>query len=316
MEAKIRLGVSACMLGQEVRHNGGHKRNRWVTDVLGPFVEFVPVCPEVECGYPTPRPAFRLVGKPEDPRFVISRTGEDHTQRMQAWCARRVAELEKEDLCGFIFQSGSPSSGMERVKVYNEHGMARKNGVGLFARAVMERFPLLPVEEDGRLNDDLLRENFIEQIFTARRWKDCVAKGRRLKDLVQFHAEHKLLVMSHSPTHVTELGRLTAHGKSMRPVELFDRYFATLLAALRVKPTVKRHVNTLSHVQGYFKRQLAPDEKRELCEIIEAYGNGFVPLIVPVTLLNHYVRKYDEPYLRQQVYLHPHPVELKLRNHA
>ena len=169
MEDRIRLGISACLLGQEVRYDGGHKLDRFLRDTLGGYVDYVPVCPETECGFGIPREAFRLVGDPESPRLVTSRTHQDHTERMKTWAGKRVRELEKEDLCGFIFKSNSPSSGMERVKVYNEKGMPEKKGVGMFARAFMEHFPLIPVEEEGRLHDPGLRENFIEGIFAPRR---------------------------------------------------------------------------------------------------------------------------------------------------
>ena len=316
MEDRIRMGVSACLLGQQVRYDGGHKHDRYITDTLGEYLEFVPVCPEVEAGFPIPRETFRLVGDPENPRLVTSRSNVDHTEHMVAWAQERVRELEKENLCGFIFKSDSPNSGLSRVKVYNAKGMAEKRGVGLFARAFTQHFPLLPVEEEGRLNDAKLRETFIEQIFTLKRWRETMASGRSMKNLVDFHTRHKLLVLSHSPSHAKLMGKLVAEGKQMPIDEVTTRYERLLIETLRLKTTVKKNMNVIEHILGYFKEQLSADEKQEVLELFDRYRREFVPLIVPVTLLNHYVRKYDQPYLKQQVYLNPHPIALKLRNHA
>jgi len=312
----IKLGISSCLLGEKVRWNGDHKLDRFLADTLGQYVEYVPVCPEVECGFSIPREPFRLVGDPDSPRLVTSTTKQDHTGRMKDWARKRVAELEKEGLCGFIFKSKSPSSGMERVKVYNERGMPSKVGVGIFARAFMEHFPLLPVEEDGRLHDPKLRENFIERIFTFKKWRETLAKGRTRGNLVNFHTMHKMLILSHSPAHHRMMGKLVGQGKETPLNELYDQYQRLLMEALRLKGTPKKNTNVLMHALGYFKKQLSGDEKQELLEIIGLYRQGHVPLIVPITLINHYVRKYDQPYLRNQFYLHPHPLELQLRNHV
>jgi len=256
------------------------------------------------------------VGDANSPRLVTVRTGEDHTERMLSWAGRRVQELESEGLCGFIFKSGSPSSGMERVKVYSEAGMPSKIGVGLFARTFMEHFPLLPVEEEGRLHDPKLRENFIERLFTLKRWRDLLARGRERHDLVGFHTRNKLLLMAHSTKHLREMGRIVAQAAGLEVTEAFDRYQRLLMEALSLKATAKKNANVLQHAMGYFKKVLSPDEKQELLEVIEQYRLELTPLIVPITLVNHYVRKYEEPYLTQQTYLHPHPLELQLRNHV
>ncbi|MFO7496931.1 MAG: DUF523 and DUF1722 domain-containing protein [Desulfobacterales bacterium] len=316
MSAPFKIGVSSCLLGNPVRWNGGHKRDSFIVDTLGQFVEFVPVCPEVECGLGVPRETLRLVGEPENPRLVTSRSNLDHTERMQQWAAARLAELATEDLCGFIFKKDSPSSGMARVKVYTPKGMPHKTGVGVFARAFMQRFPLVPVEEEGRLNDPKLRENFIEQIFALKRWRDSLEEGRSLGRLVAFHTQHKLLLLSHSEAHYRDMGKLVAAGKAHPLEELYRRYEELLVAALSLKPTYRKNTNVMLHLLGYFKQQLSADEKLELLELIEQYRAGNIPLIVPVTLINHYVRKYDQPYLKTQTYLNPHPLSLKLRNHA
>jgi uncharacterized protein YbgA (DUF1722 family)/uncharacterized protein YbbK (DUF523 family) len=313
---KIKLGISACLLGEEVRYNGGHQLDRFLRDTLGRYVEYVPVCPEVEAGFSTPREPFRLVGDPENPRLITVDTKVDYTKHMNDWSRKRASELEGEDLCGFIFKSRSPSSGMERVKVYTEKGMPVKKGVGLFARAFMDRFPLLPTEEEGRLHDPVLRENFIERIFAMGRWREVCSQRKTRGRLVQYHTQHKLLIMSHSQALLTEMGRLVARAKQIPPAELYSEYQRLLLESLKLKATKKKHINVLQHVQGYFKRVLTTDEKKEISEIIGTYRKGDYPLIVPITLLNHYVRKYDEPYLKEQYYLQPHPLELKLRNHV
>ncbi len=314
-ENKITIGVSSCLLGNEVRYDGGHKHDRYITETLGRYLSFVPVCPEVECGLPIPREAMRLVGEVDRPRLVTNKTGVDHTDRMLTWARKKVAELEKENLCGFIFKNRSPSSGMERVKVYDVNNVPRAVGVGIFARAFKDHFPLLPTEEEGRLHDPLLRENFIEQIFVYQRWRE-VADAPTAAKLISFHTTHKLLLMAHSEKHTREMGRLMAQAGSLELDTFIERYQELLMAAMSLKPTTKKHVNVLQHMMGFFKKLISADEKQELLSVIEQFRNNIVPLIVPVTLINHYIRKYQEPYLMQQLYLNPHPLELKLRNHA
>lgn len=315
-EEKIRLGVSSCLLGEKVRFDGGHKLDHFLTDTLGRFVEFVPVCPEVEVGLPTPRETLRLVGEPGAQRLVFSKSGEDITDRMMAWAQKRVTALEKENLCGFIFKAKSPSSGMERVKLYDRNGVPNKQGVGLFAQAFMEHFPLLPVEEDGRLHDPGLRENFIECIFTLKRWRDTREGGMTRGKLVDYHTRHKLLLLSHSTEIYQQMGKLVARAKEVEEDVLYKDYLALLMKGLRLKTTVSKHVNVLQHVLGYFKNHLSSDEKQEVLDLLDNYRARLIPLIVPVTLLNHFVRKYDQAYLKKQVYLNPHPQELRLRNHV
>jgi len=317
MDRLPRIGVSRCLLGEKVRYDGGHKLDHFLVDTLGPFVEFVPVCPEVECGLGVPREAMRLVGEPESPRLVGINTKTDLTGRMCDWADARVAELAGAGLCGFVFKYGSPSSGMSRVKVYPENGGAPVlKGRGIFAARFLDRLPLLPVEDEGRLNDPQLRENFIEQVFVMHRWRQLQQRGFSLGGLVDFHTRHKLLVMAHSVESYRALGRLVAQGAALPEVELQQRYLHGLMQALRRVPTTKKHVNALSHVMGYFKRLLSADEKQELVEVLDAYARELLPLIVPVTLLNHYVRKFGQAYLADQWYLRPHPAELKLRNHS
>jgi uncharacterized protein YbgA (DUF1722 family) len=235
---------------------------------------------------------------------------------MLDWCSTKVKALAKEDLCGFIFKKGSPSSGMERVRVYSEKGVPSNRGSGMFARAFMDHFPLLPVEEEGRLRDPKLRENFIEAIFVMKRWRESLEPKPTRGAFVDFHTRHKLLIMSHSPKHMRLMGKMIAEIKS-QPLDDFRlQYQSSLIEALRLKTTRRKNTDALFHVVGFFKKQISADEKRELVETIENYRKGYVPLIVPITLLSHYVKKYDQPYLKDQFYLNPHPVELQLRNHA
>jgi len=314
--APIRVGISACLLGQEVRFDGGHKRDRYITDTLGKFFEWVPVCPEVEMGLGTPRETLRLVGDPEAPRLVFAKKGEDQTELMRAWATSRLDRLAKANLSGYILKSDSPSCGMERVRVYRSSGIPSKDGVGIFARALMDRFPLLPVDEEGRLHDLPLRENFVERVFCYRRWRDLVAGGITRGKLVAFHTAHKLLLLAHSPKHYTELGRLVANGKALSPKELEGRYGELFMAGLTVKATAKKHANVMQHILGYLKRDLDARDKAELLTVINDYYRGFVPLVVPLTLLKHHLTRVNVPYLQDQIYLNPHPKELMLRNHV
>lgn len=316
MDDRPKLGISTCLLGKNVRYDGGHKLDRFLRDEVGKFVDWVPVCPEVECGMTIPRESLRLVGDPQDPRLITTRTGIDKTDQMKSWAEKRLKLLEGENLCGFIFKTKSPSSGMRSVKVYDKNNVPSKKGVGIFARAFMERFPHMPVEDDGRLNDAKLRENFIERIFVYKRWMQFVDEDGSRKGLVDFHTQHKLLIMAHSPAIMRELGGLVARVKEMDKSELHYQYMTTLMRALKLNATVKKNVNVLHHIMGYFKKLLSKDEKQELLSIIENYHRGFIPLIVPVTLLNHFTRKFDVDYLKNQYYLNPHPIELMLRNHV
>jgi uncharacterized protein YbgA (DUF1722 family)/uncharacterized protein YbbK (DUF523 family) len=312
----IKIGVSACLLGQNVRYDGSHQRNRYLTDILGRFVSWVPVCPEVECGLPVPREAMRLVGDKDNPRLVTRKTKIDHTERMLSWSATRIQELEKENLCGFVFKSRSPSSGMQGVKIYNETGMPAKKGPGLFAKEMIEHFPFMPMEDEGRLNDGPIRENFIERLFVVHRWKTFVEDDGSPKGLVDFHTRHKLLLMAHSPKHLRQLGKLVADTKRGSKAELFGNYFEQMMEGLKLQTTVKKNTNVLNHIMGYFKKDFSSRDKKEILEIIEHYHRALIPLIAPIVLLRHYAHKYEKDYLKMQYYLDPHPAELMLRNHV
>ena len=315
-DARIRIGVSACLLGDEVRYDGGHKRDAFLTNALGPFVEWVKVCPEVESGMGTPRESIRLVDESGRVRLLTVKTGVDHTASMTAFSATRVIALGDEDLCGYVLKKDSPSCGMTRVKVYSGKGPGVKTGVGIFAQALLARFPDLPVEEEGRLTDPRLRENFIERVFAYRRLRDLFESRWTVGDLVRFHTAHKLVLLAHSTQAYNRLGRLVAGAKGADRASLHARYTAGFMDALSEMATQKRHTNVLQHMVGYFKKTLDVASRSELLAAIEDYRLGLVPLIVPVTLLRHHVRVHDVPYLAGQIYLAPHPKELMLRNHV
>jgi uncharacterized protein YbgA (DUF1722 family)/uncharacterized protein YbbK (DUF523 family) len=312
----LRLGISRCLLGDEVRFDGGHKKDSFLTDVFGRYVEWVPVCPEVEAGLGTPREAMRLVGDPQNPRLVTIKSRTDHTRALETLTTNRIAQLMELDLSGYVFKKGSPSCGIERVRLYNEQGIPNRNGVGLFARAFIEEFPLIPVEEEGRLCEPTLRENFIERVFCYRRWQDLVQSGVTRQALMQFHTIHKYLLLAHSPQQCEVLGRLVGLAHQYRPKELAHRYGELFMKALAVKATVRKHVNVLQHILGHFKDRLGVHEKAELLTVIGDYHQELTPLVVPLTLIKHYVQIFDVGYIRDQVYLNPHPKELMLRNHV
>lgn len=312
----IRVGVSSCLLGEEVRWDGGHKRDRYLTDVLAPYFEWVPVCPEAEVGMGIPRPPVRLERAGDGVRMVDPKSGKDWTTAMERHSARRVRGLEARGLSGYVLKRGSPSCGMERVRVYGKGGMPRRDGVGLFARTLRERFGNLPVEEEGRLNDPTLRENWIERVFAYRRlqglFEGRVTRGR----LVAFHTAHKLQLMAHSPVHYRSLGRLVADAKKIAPGELRARYATEFMEALERRATRKRHVNALQHALGHLRGRADPAASRSLHACIEDYGAGLVPLVVPISMLRHYTELLGVPHLAGQIYLEPHPKELMLRNHV
>ena len=316
LEEPIRIGISACLLGREVRYDGGHKRDAFLVETFGHYVEWVPVCPEVEIGLGIPRPTLRLERRGADVRLLMPKTGDDHTDAMRGYADKRVAALAQDDLCGYILKKDSPSCGMERVKVYGTNTVPSKSGRGLFAEALMQRFPNLPVEEEGRLNDPALRENFVERVFAYRRVRSLFGGRWTLGDLVAFHTAHKLQLMAHSPKAYERLGRFVAVAKNVARAEVRARYESLFMQGLTFLATRQRHTNVLQHMAGYFKKLLDDESKRELQSVIDDYRRGLVPLVVPITLVRHYVRRFDIAYLKGQIYLEPHPKELMLRNHV
>ncbi len=312
-----RVGISACLLGKAVRFDGGHKRDPFLVETFARFVEWVPVCPEVEVGLGVPRPTLRLQYEDGETRLVVPSTGADLTARMRRWAHKRAAELEQEDLSGFVLKKDSPSCGVFRVKVYRpEGGMPARSGTGLFAAALRERFPHLPVEEEGRLHDPRLRENFVERVFAYQRLRALFHGRWTVGDLVRFHTAHKLQLLSHAPALYAELGRVVARAGDYPRAELRQRYCDGFMQALAVLATPRRHANVLQHIAGYLREGLDSAVRQEIARLIEDYRQGLVPLVVPLTLLHHYTRRLRVEYLLGQTYLEPHPRELMLRNHV
>ena len=310
----VRVGISSCLLGSAVRFDGGHKLDPFLTGRFGTLVEWVAVCPEVECGLGTPRESMRLVRVDGGVRLLTVRTAVDLTDRMEAFARRRVGQLASEGLCGYVVKKDSPSCGLERVKVYDAHGTAARSGRGLFASLLVERFPTLPVEEEGRLSDPRLRENFVERVFAYSRLRDLFGGRWNAGDVVRFHTAHKLTLLAHSPEAYQRLGQLVARVRDV-PAKVFEPlYTQTFMAALSVIATPGRHTNVLQHIAGYFGDRLDSETKAELLATIEEYRRQRVPLIVPITMIRHYVRMHGVTYLASQVYMEPHPRELSLRN--
>lgn len=316
MEKNIRLGISSCLLGEPVRYNGRHKLDHFLADILGTYVEYVPVCPECGAGFGVPREAMRLEGGPEAPRLVTRETKADLTGRMTAWTAKTLGALGRRDLCGFVFKSGSPSCGMERVRVHAAGSAARRTGAGLFARAFMERFPLVPVEDEAGLHDMEARQNFIVRVFAFHRWRQQCAADASPASVIDFYGRHKYLLMAHSPAAQKEIGRLVARVKALDRGALLREFERLFMAALKHRATVKKNANVLMHMAGYFRERLGVDERGELAEMIEQYRQELIPLIVPATMIQHCARKHGVGYLASQYYLDQHPAELMLRNHA
>lgn len=315
-ETPLRLGASSCLLGEEVRFDGGHARDRFVTDVLGRWIRWEPVCPEFEIGMGVPRPTIRLVDEGQGVRLVAPSTGEDFSDRMIAFSERRVRELRELDLDGFVLKKSSPSCGLERIPIYRRGGRLSSAGVGLFARTLREHWPNLPVEEEGRLNDPVLRESFIERVFCRNRWRAFLARGPSRRRLVAFHTAHKLLLLAHDERAYRNIGRLVASAGKLPDHELFARYEAEFQHALTTKATPRRHANVLQHALGHMKKLLDAREKQQVLSAIDDYRKGMLPLVVPITLLRYNVHRHEVAYLMGQLYFDPHPKELMLRNHV
>jgi uncharacterized protein YbgA (DUF1722 family)/uncharacterized protein YbbK (DUF523 family) len=316
MNPKPRIGVSSCLLGEEVRFDGAHKRNRFVTDVMDPWVEWVPVCPEVEVGMGIPREAVRLVRRDGSLRMIGTRSESDWTARMGDWSADWCESPVGPALAGYLLKSNSPSCGPFRVKAYPEkEGPPARDGRGLFADRLMEAHPNLPVEDEGRLNDDRLRENFLTRVFMRHRWLGGPAVERSAGSLVQFHSRSKMLVLAHDPEAYRALGRLVAEaGAGPDLDERMKEYEALLMRSLSRPPSRGRHVNVIHHMLGFLKRMLPSEDRADILDVVESYRAGTVPLITPITLLRHHLRKVDDPWAHGQFYLDPYPAELGLRS--
>ena len=317
MTEKIRIGVSSCLIGEKVRWNGDHKQDRYVREILSRYFEYIPVCPEVEVGMGVPRETVALYGDPEKPSMISKKTQTDWTKPMEKYIKSRINTLSADDLCGYIFKSKSPSCGMGRVPLYSEFGSHKvKHGPGMFANAFINSFPLVPTEEEGRLNDPRIRESFIVRVFSFKRFNLLLNEKFSLGQWVKFHTQHKFLLLAHSRKHYDELGELVAHSKTIKPSELKKKYGELFMEALTSKSTPKKNTDVLLHMMGFLKKLLTKIEKEDILSTIEDYRSEILPLIVPVTLIRHQVKKHNIEYLHDQVYLNPHPKELMLLNHV
>jgi len=313
---KIKVGISSCLLGEKVRYDGGHKLDHYLVNTFGAYVRYIPVCPEVECGLGVPREPMQLEGDTGAPRLVTCRTRRDLTDLLVRYSRRRVKELQEQDLWGFIFKSGSPTCGMRRVNVFHRGRVPRQVGVGIFARILMNKLPSLPVEDDERLAHPAVRENFITRIFAAYRWREALARGKSRVNLVDFHTRHELLVMAHTTKGVGELAKNISRAKGMPANELYATYYNLFMQSLKLRATVSKNARVLHRLVSCLNKQLSPQEKQELLEVIAEYRQGFVPVVAPITLGRHYACKYQQAYLMAQYYLNPHPLELQLETRA
>ena len=315
MTNRPKIGISACLLGNAVRFDGGHKRDPFLTNILGQFVEWLPICPEVELGMTIPREPVRLIASRAGTHMIAERSGKDWTDEMNDFARARTRYLIPMHLSGYIFKKNSPTCGFDRVRIYDSNGVPTRQGRGLFAAAVVDRFPLMPAEEEGRLQDPVLRENFIERVFAYHRWQ-TLKKCKSVRALIEFHTHHKFLLLAHSERHYRRLGRMVAAAADSSLVESLEIYGAEFMKALAVHANAKKHSNVLEHMLGYFSKQLSKDERKEVTDLIEDFRRQLVALIAPITLMRHYVKKYDVTYLQGQIYLEPSPKELMLRNHV
>ena len=317
MKEKIKIGMSSCLLGEEVRWDGDHKYDQYVRDVLGSYFDYVSICPEVDVGMGVPRETVALYGTLENPKMITKRSKTDWTKKMNHYTKDRIHELTKENLCGYVFKSKSPSCGIGKVPIYSEFGSSRmRHGSGVFASSFVKVFPLVPVEDEGRLHDPVIRENFIVRIFCFHRLQLLVRKSFSIGSLVRFHTRHKFLILSHSRKKYDDMGELVANAKKIKTAELKTRYSKLFMAALTYKSTPKKNTDVLLHMVGFLKKILTREGKKDILSVIEDYRNELLPLVVPVTLIYHQVKKHNIEYLLDQVYLNPHPKELMLRNHV
>lgn len=316
MSGSVKIGVSACIIGEKVRWDGRHKRDRYLSEILAKHVEFIPMCPEIACGMGIPREKLRQTDCAGNIRLIGYESGDDLTQKMTDWTDRVLPGLDKEGLNGFVLKPGSPSCGMRHAKIFSTTGKPPRLGSGFFARKMMEYAPLLPIETSDRLQNTIVRENFIRRVFVHRRWHQMLTKGKSIGNLVDFHTRHKMLIRAHDLRGYRELGHLLGQSNQSNTDIIFENYATLLFKSMTLKATPKKNNDVLSHAIGFFKKQLDSRDKQEFQEMMLAYKNGKIPLLIPVTLLNHYARKYQKPYLTQQYYLNPSPTELKLLNHV
>ena len=312
-DKNITLGISACLMGEKVRYDGGHKRSSFCMNTLTDYFHFTPVCPEVAIGLGIPRQPIRLVGDQTTVRVIGTDNPDlDVTEKLADYGRQKAEELS--DICGYILMQKSPSCGMERVKVYHKNGSPLgKSAPGAYAQSLMIEKPLLPIEEEGRLHDPVLKENFFTRVYAYHRWQELL-KDPSHKAVVDFHSIHKYTIMAHNPQDYAALGRVVAEGGKLPLEQLLNDYFVAFMETLKQRATRKSHTNTLMHILGYVKKSVASDERNQFLLQVEEYRRGIVPLVVPMTMLKHFVENHGSDYIRQQTYLQPYPDQLGLRN--
>ncbi len=314
---KINVGLSACLAGFKVRFDGQHKRSSLCLNELSDHFEFKTFCPEMAAGFGTPRPTMRLVGDPKNPTLTYT---PDNKREQIDLSDRLIGGFKDEipgfaDLKGFILMKNSPSCGLERVKVYQENGHPHMEpGRGLFADALVKAYPLMPIEEEGRLHDARLYENFVLRVYAYHNFHEEVLKQPSIKALIDFHSSYKYVLMAHSPVHYKSLGRLVAQQNEMDFSELLTQYFKDLMEALAKPATRKNHTNTLQHIIGYVRENTSAEARKNITDTIFRYKDGEIPLVVPLTLLKHYVDQHGSTYIQTQRYLQPYPEKLGLTN--
>jgi len=312
---KIRIGISSCLVGQNVRFDGGNKRDRYITDTLSNYFHWVPVCPEVELGLGTPRPTLRFQKIDKDVRLIQPATGKDLTDEMAEFAEKRVKKLKGETIYGYVLKSRSPSCGKGGIKIYKGHAIRpATNGIGLYAKRLIGDWPNLPVEDEGRLCDPVLRENWINQVFAYYSFQSSLFPRPTVGKLVKFHSSYKFTILSHCNTTYRQLGPLVAGAKKHPIKSVVEEYENLFMAALKKRATAAKHVNVMEHMIGFFKKELDSNTRKEILVSVEDFRKGIVPVIVPITLIKHYARVLKIDYLMDQSYLSPHPKELALRS--
>ncbi|MAD43266.1 MAG: hypothetical protein CL623_12875 [Arcobacter sp.] len=311
----MKLGISSCLLGTNCRYDGGHSRDRFITDMLGDYFEFVPYCPE-RMIFTTPREAIRLVRAEDDIRVKTSAGNVDVTDKLVDISKELANQIQEDELCGFILKSKSPTCGLERVKVYpsGKNQMSEKNGVGVFAKQIKDKYPLLPIEEEGRLGDAWLKENFLMQIFSYKDIFEFLKTNPAAKDLVEFHTSYKYMIYAKSHQSYKELGQIVANHEKRDIKIVIEDYKHAFLKAISLKGSISNTYNVLLHLYGYFKKDISKDEKTEILDTLEEFKSGLIPLIAVVKILNLYIKRFDIEYLKTQKFLNPYPKELALRS--
>ena len=308
MNNKIRVGISSCLLGEKVRYDGQHKLDRYLRDTLGRFIEWYPVCAETECGMPCPREAMNLYGMLDNPQLITVNTGQNLTKQMNDWITVKLREIKANDLSGFVLKKKSPSCALYDAKIYDKNNIPYSKVSGLFAKALSVNFPLIPLEDGSKLHNPAIRDNFIESIIVYSRWQEMIKQPLQKNSLEIFHQKHKLIIMAHAPSSTAELGKIAS--SENKADDKSRKYICNLMKVLKIRKSIPKNVNVLQHIFGYFKKDFTQWEKEELIEIINEYEKGLIPIIVPLTLFRHYIKKYDKKYLQSQYYIYRHRAEL------